>query len=288
MGKVLGLAAGIGLVLVPAAIVGSVAVTLQANHLDVARTIGLAAAYLLYFAVILAVSLVVSMMARSSRTALVVLLAGWVWTCLIAPRALTDGSRAFHPTPSSAEFEALVNGDSRGTGMNLAQVQALLLKEFNVTDPRDLPVNPRGVLQQRNEARSDEVWDRRFTALWDQFERQSETISWGGLVAPMTAVRAISMSFAGTDVAHHRDFAWAAERYRRTMVGMLNDDLAAHTDSNYAAGPELWSRIPEFRYSSPSAVWAFSQQKAPWVVLFLWIAMAAVGVVWCARRMSVV
>ena len=61
--------------------------------------------------------------------------------------------------------------------------------------------------------------NRRFDALyvrWEhQLERQERRLQQAALVAPGLAVRLVSMALAGTDHAHHRHFATAAERYRR-------------------------------------------------------------------------
>ena len=107
LGKALGIAGALTLLLVPAAVVGAAALVVGSTGpaaSPLARGAVLAGVYLAYFAAFVGLSLAVSAWARSARTALVVLLAVWVVNGLVAPRAAVDLSRWMHPTPSAVEF----------------------------------------------------------------------------------------------------------------------------------------------------------------------------------------
>ena len=63
---------------------------------------------------------------------------------------------------------------------------------------------------------------------------------------------------------------------------MLNRELAAF-DSwrtfNAAGSRDLWARVPEFDYDTPTAAWALGQQRPALAMLAAWLAaaLAALG-----------
>ena len=69
----------------------------------------------------------------------------------------------------------------------------------------------------------------------------------------MLPMRALSMALAGTDFVSTIAFVRAAEEYRRVIQRVMNDDIARHAKPGaaYTAGPDLWSKVPEFRYDPP-------------------------------------
>src|SRR5690606_37102683 len=115
VGKALGIAAGLGVVLLPAAVIGSLALVMTAADAvlaaDLPRTVLMAISYLAYFAIFLAVSLAVSAWSSSSRAALILLLAFWALNGLFAPRAVADLGSFLHPTPPAATFSAALRQD---------------------------------------------------------------------------------------------------------------------------------------------------------------------------------
>jgi ABC-2 type transport system permease protein len=284
MGKLLGVGSALALLVIPATALGAVALD-SANSAfgasDVPRVAGLGVVYLGYFLLVLALSLLVSLYSRKARTALVVLIGVWGWNGLLAPPVFSDLARAIYPTPTATALEAMGRDEST-RAVSQPEVAAELQEKLGISDPRDLPVNIRGVMHLRNEESSNRVWDKRFNLLWDQYDRQSRLVSWGGVIAPLLAVRSLSMALAGTDFAHHRDFSWAAENYRRRMMVALNSDLAYNSrtgQSDYAAGSVLWQSIPDFHYETPSWRWALRDQKASFIALSAWLAflLGAIG-----------
>jgi ABC-2 type transport system permease protein len=298
LGKMLGVGAALSALTLPAAFLGALAIWFAQDSLSsngAARFVTLVLVYAAYFTSVVCAAMAVSIRAASSRLALIVLIAAWVWNGLLAPRIFSDVARSLYPTPTAAEFaDQLYNdvvkgidGHSRQTRDQLA---ASLMKQYGVDKVSQLPVNLQGIALQQGEESSNHVWDKHYTALWGQYDRQARFVAWGGLLAPLTAVRSLSMSLAGTDFAHHRDFAWAAERYRRQMVKTLNTDLAYHsrTGQAYTANRALWESIPDFTYQPPSMGWALSQQTPAIVVIAVWIALGAAVLGICACRARIV
>lgn len=288
-GKALGLAGALGLVVVPATVVGVVCLALTSEFgspaQDASRAALMAVVYLVYLVIVGAVSLGVSARASSSRVALIALLAFWFANSLIATRVASDVAAALHPTPSAAAFRQAMEkelSDPQEMQRRLDQRRAELLRRYGASSMDAVPVNFSGISLQEGENHGNEVFDRHYGRLFDQYERQQRVYSVVGFAAPLLPVRTLSMALAGTDFAHHREFVRSAEVYRRSIQRVMNDDIASHVTAPgvvYTAGTELWSRVPEFQYESPEAGWALSHQvpsllaMAAWLVLACWFAV---------------
>ncbi len=160
--------------------------------------------------------------------------------------------------------------DTKALDARVAGLRTSLLRQYGVKTVDDLPINFRAVSLQENEAHGHAIFEKHFGRLFDAIERQDAAYEWGGLIAPLLAVRTLSMSLAGTDFAHHRHFTDAAERYRRAMVGAMNGDILTHptaAGAEYLAGAGLWKTVPPFRYDTPPASWALGHRRTSIMLL---------------------
>lgn len=290
-GKALGVSGALAVLIVPATLVGVVALALVSENgllgASAGRMAWLFVSYLLYFGVFIGVSLAVSAWAKSSQMALVVLLAFWIVNGLIAPRAIADVAKRAHPTPSAFAFQQAMDREMQSgpDGHDSADKRAdalkqKVLKQYGVDKLEALPVNFAGISLQEGEEHGNVVFDKHYGELWNRFDQQNRLKQLAGAVAPMLAMQSVSMSLAGTDFAHHRDFAAAAESYRRFLVKKMNDDMtfnAGKEDFSYLAKPALWQTVEDFRYEAPSAAWALSKQTVSLALLAFWC-VAAFGV----------
>ncbi len=291
LGKTAGVGAALAAVLLPAAILGVTATALTSDggflSGSPARAAWLVVFYLMYFAIIIAVSLGVSARASSSRIALVVLLTCWFANSLVASRVVADIASWLHPTPSAVEFQRAMDADLNKPGemeRRLNERKTELLRQYKVDTVDALPIAFSGVSLQEGENHGDEVFDAHYGRLFDTFEEQNMVYQLGGLAAPMLAIRSVSMGLAGTDFEHHRHFITAAERYRRVIQQTMNGDIMAHpTKTAYLAGNELWSQVPEFEYEAPAASWAMDNLRGSIAVLGLWLLVATA---WMSRPLT--
>jgi ABC-2 type transport system permease protein len=280
LGKALGIAMALGLILVPATIVGVAALALtSAGGLlagDPGRAVWLFFAYLAYFIVVIAISLAISARTRSTRLALVILLTFWFANGLVASRAISDLAAAVHPTPSAVEFQKALERDLNDEAemqRRLDKRKAALFQQYGVASLDALPVAFSGISLQEGEEHGNEVFDHHYGRLFAQYAKQNAVHQLGALAAPMLAVRALSMGLAGTDFEQHRHFISAAEEYRRDIQRVMNGDIAANQKKGevYLAGRELWERVPDFEYEAPSTSWVLGHQQWSLIILAAWL-----------------
>lgn len=107
-----------------------------------------------------------------------------------------------------------------------------VLKQYDVDKLEALPVSFAGISLQEGEEHGNVVFDKHYGALWNRFEQQNRLKQVAGLFAPMLAINSLSMGLAGTDFAHHRDFA--VDRFR-----FLSPAIATHAALNDIAGTSV-------------------------------------------------
>jgi ABC-2 type transport system permease protein len=113
-GKAAGIAGALGVLIVPAAVIGVIALALTAENgllgASAGRLAWMFASYLLYFGIFIGVSLAVSAWAKSARFALVALLAFWIVNGLIAPRAVADAAKRIVTVNKPCGWQAAAGG----------------------------------------------------------------------------------------------------------------------------------------------------------------------------------
>jgi ABC-2 type transport system permease protein len=289
VGKAFGVAAALALVLIPVTLVGVAALGYTSEFAglfdDLPRAAFLTTVCLVYFATFVAISLGVSARARSSRTALVMLLAFWFVNSLIVTRAAADLAAWLHPTPSAVEFQRALEQDLSNPDemrVRLERRQQELMRQYNVDSMAAVPINFSGISLQEGEEHGNEVFDAHYGRLFDTYGAQNRAFQWTGIVAPMLPVRSLSMALAGTDFAHHRQFVIAAEGYRRGIQRVMNDDIVRNSKPGvaYAADTALWQKVPAFSYELPPVSWALGEAAPSLILLFAWF----VGSLWFASR----
>lgn len=292
LGKAAGVAAAVGLVVLPATIMAVIALTLSTSgglvSADPARALMLGGVYLAYFTLLIACSLAVSARARSSRMALMVLLTMWFANSLVATRAMTDLAGYIYPTPSAIEFQKALEVDLNNESEMKARIdrrRAEVLKQYGVDNVDALPISFTGISMQEGEEHGNEVFDKHYGRLFDRYEQQDRLAQWGGLVAPMLSVRAVSMGLAGTDFQQHRHFATAAENYRRLIERTMNGDIALHTRKGevYIADQTLWASVPDFEYTAPSSGWVLGHYRTSLLLMALWLVASVAFMMRSAR-----
>ena len=286
LGKALGLAAALVLIVVPALVLGAVALVLTGPAAGAARFVPLAGIYLLYLGVFLLLSLAVSARAATPRFALATLLGFWALNSLVAPRVLAALAGRLHPLPDPIVAKAKLKaelGDPHGAPTKLQETVAALMQQHGVTRAEDLPVNVRGLQLQLGEEHGYAIYDRYYGELFDRMAAQNRVLQQGAALFPLLGVQSLSTALAGTDLAQHRDFVRASEDHRRVIQKMMNDEILQRplkAGEVYLAGRDLWAKVPHFHYTPPGTATVLAQNAQPLALLVAWFAAAA----WFALR----
>lgn len=297
LGKLFGLSVSVGLLLLPAVLVGGAAlVALAGASAPADRLVPLTLVYAVFLASYLLLAIGVSAVARSSRAALVVVLALWVGTSLVLPRVATSVATLVAPIPDEEAFErevasALVAG-LPGQGGREARVDAItetLLDERGFSGAETLMDASllAGIELQAEAQYENEVLDHVHQRLTARVEARESVVRWFSLAAPPVAIQSTSAALAGTDAAHHRHFSEAAERHRQALIDMLNRafaDRGGEDGWSYRAGREVWEKAPTFVYEQPSTSWALGSQLVPLSSLGLWFAATLWFAAWASSR----
>ena len=292
-GKTAGALLPLLLVIIPAAIIGAIVLYLN-RPADpeapiAARALGLLVVYVTHAMVWTGLGLAVSARARSQAAALVVLLALWFANAFVMPPAAMAIAKALVPSPSAIEFAAAID-DEKAAWPTWDQrvdrvMERFLEGEFESTMA---PANVEVVALVESEAEETALYERHFARLLDSYSAQAGVYERAGAFSPTLAARTLSMSLAGTDDRHDREFAAAAAAYRTVMLTTLNTELAQSGRLNsfdYLRGRDLWAQVPAFDYDVPSAAWALSQRGVSLVVLAAWLAAVGVAAVWAVSSM---
>jgi ABC-2 type transport system permease protein len=246
--------------------------------------------YVVYFFVIIVGAVVVSARASQSRAALVTLLGCWMLGCLLLPKATANLGAGLFPAITKAQLDAAVHEEAQH-GINghdpqderAAALKAALLKQYHVSDEKDLPVSVAGVTMAEGEAYSSRVYQQHFAALTRTYERQNALSTWASLLNPYQAIRPLSMGLAGADFAHYVHFQQAAEAYRYQLVQHLNGLQAGmgYGDKERRLDAATWRAIQVFTYQAPPLGWALGPLALPALALLAW----ALGLSWLGMRL---
>ncbi|WP_457798442.1 ABC transporter permease subunit [Methylocystis sp. S23] len=297
-GKALALIGASAALLAPAVIGAAVAVALMtdASRLSLGdqfvRLGALAGGYAVYLAGFAFLALGVSALAKSSRAALVALLAFWLVNSFLAPRLATDIARSLAPTPTAQEFRAAIAKDKARTFGHDETHPAFLafrdetLKTYGVSRVEDLPVSFRGLTLRKDDENGYVIYDRHFGALQAAYDRQDALRASAGFLFPLLALKPFSMALAGSDSRAQFDFATAAEAHRREIQNAASDNIIHfQRDESYVAGPELWRRIAAFSYRAPTAAFALAGSGETVAGLVGWLALTVAFALFAARRL---
>jgi ABC-2 type transport system permease protein len=299
-GKLFGLSASVGLLLMPAVVMGGVAIAaLAGSSAPAGRLVPMMLAYAAFLACYLFLAIGVSALARSSRAALVGVLALWVATTLVLPRIAGSAAALAAPVADEEAFERQV-GEALATGLpdhggREAWIDAItekLLDDQGFSGAETLmDASLLAGIELQAEARyENEVLDHLHAKRAAQQEARESVVRWFSVAAPPVAVQSTSAALAGTDPAHHRHFAEAAERHRRALIDMLNRAFAESGGADgwsYQAGRETWARAPRFEYEQPSASWALRPQLVPLSSLGIWFVASLCFAAWASSRVRV-
>lgn len=218
----------------------------------------------------------------SSGTTLVILLSLWaVWT-LIVPRLAVDLAYSRFPLPSEQSLlQQRETSIRQGTDGNVslkdfnAKLEEQLLREFQVTDLEDLPINLDAARLLAMEEFTDAIDDNTQEQLKEIYRQQNRFVDRFEVVSLYLAVRSVSSAFAATDQHHHASFVDSTEKYRRLLVKTMNTaEMKGETPGPTAESARaFWARVPEFRMHPPPVTTVLKAMRQPIFLLLGWFVL---------------
>jgi len=291
LGKLLALSGFAALALLPALLaLAWLAISGQAEW---ASTLLLAIGYTAWLLLwSLAVVLVSTLFARG-RDALLALLAIWAVLVILLPRGVPDLAHLRVALPTRVENEINVEREYLALGdahdpddPKFAAFRNKVLKDYGVARVEDLPVNFMGLVKTEGERQSSALFNRYAAVTFDQQAQQNRMIDSFGWLSPTLALRRLSMTAAGTDLASFRRFLEQGEQYRYDLVQGLNkiqtEALSYADDSNPLRGDSEnrvsrahWQAMAAFHYEATPKAETVRRAMAAALTLLAWLAALA-------------
>jgi ABC-2 type transport system permease protein len=255
--------------------------------------------YLVYLLIWAAAALLVSLVARRARDALIVLVAVWMGGVILAPRVLPELALARLPAPSRIETDVAIHHELKQIGDShnpddpyFSQFKAKTLAQYGVAKVEDLPVQWAGLVGMEGERLTSGLFDRHSKEAFAREAEQNRLVRQFGAISPLIAVRQLSMSLAATDTESHQDFLEQVEQHRYRFVQALNLlQVTKIPNQNAGADPRLsaghWKELPGFTYRKPEVLQLAGERiHSNLLILTCWLAALLVGCSLAARRLA--
>ena len=243
----------------------------------------LALFYGLYLALGCGAAVLVSAGSRTTKTALVSLIGGWLLLTLVLPRAAQALGTYVYALPSKAEFQTAVQADISREGdshnpddPHYAALKDSLLRAYRVASVEELPFNYGGLVMAEGEKISASVYNQHYNALLARFGQQNQFARTMAFLDPYLALKNLSMALAGTDFLAYRRFQQQAETYRYALAQRMNalqtryipNKKRGPDEKDYAIDRKYWQKVPDFQYRAPAVAEVFRAE---------WVSVAAFG-----------
>ncbi len=242
--------------------------------------------YILFFAILSAITILVSAFSKTSKGALVKLLGIWLLFVIILPKSLQAIGYYLYPTPSKIEMETAVEHDliKQGDSHNPDDPHFKALKDSvllanNVKQVEDLPFNYGGFVMAKGEALSTAIYLEHQERLYKVYTKQNNLERNSAFLNPYTAIKNLSMGFSGTNFQSFLHFKDKAEAYRYKLAQDMNQLQMDFIPNKGKAGPnkisrEYWKAFPPFKYEFLSVSRVFKNELISILALMLWSVLA--------------
>lgn len=294
-GKSLGLMGGALLFFLPTALVTLLLLLATEDALlttdELWRYAGVMISYFLFFVVISNITVLVSATSKTSKDALIKLLALWLFFIVLLPRTTQALGNYFYSSPSRIEFEAAIEKEliKKGDSHNpddpyFKGLKDSVLQVHNVKSVQELPFNYSGFVMREGEKNSTLIYNRHLNELLQTYQRQNDLSRFAAFIDPYLAIKNVSMALSGTDFESYTNFQEQAENYRYRLAQKMNE-LQMEFISNKRPGPndpphiisrEHWKAFPGFDHQFMSISTILGSEVWSIIALLSW-GVASVG-----------
>lgn len=295
-GKIAGNYAIVLLILLPALLFITVGPWLFHAPALLTRSLAFSGAYLVYFFLITALTVLVSAWSKSSAGSLLASLGAWVLCCILLPRMVANWADQAAPLPSRHDFNRQIQeGYSKGLGNDGAvmerwnRYQQQVLKQYKVDSVTQLPVNFDGLAMQYGEDYNSKVYQQVAAQTDSLIRRQQALLETASLANPFMAIQQVSMGLTGTDYFHHLSFHQQAREYRDQFIRVLNLELAnnggPYLSYDYKVGPAYFKNTRNFHWKVPTAGSSIRWHARAWASLAAWLLLTLLLIPITAKKL---
>ena len=244
---------------------------------------------LLFSALITLLGVSVSVLARNSSFALIVLASFWLVGVFLVPRLAGEVSRHTYPAVSSAAFDARTDslkyygvGQEGSRDQRREQLLARTLRTYHVGRRAELPVSFIPISIEFFELADAQVMNRAYAQVDSTFARENQLVRLASVVSPFVAFRDLSMALAATDAGSHQEFARQAEIHRIRIQDIVDNFYT----KNSVAGEAFWRQVPQFAYAPLGLGARLAGARLALLTLSGWLALALALMAYAHHRIT--
>ncbi|MCX2678680.1 DUF3526 domain-containing protein [Galbibacter sp. EGI 63066] len=242
--------------------------------------------YFVYLSVFCIISVIISALSKTSKTALTSSIGVWLLLTILLPRAGQSLGSYLYQSPSKAKFNAQIENDVVKTGDSHnpddTHYQALkdsILEVYDVDSVTQLPFNYSGLVMKEGEKITAEIHNDHLKRLRGIYARQNSFSRYLAFIDPYMGIKNLSMALTGTDYNSFMDFQDQAEQYRYHLAQSLNDLQIKHVsnsakssaDPDYALDKKHWGMIEDFKYQPLQIGMALRSELISFLSLLFWV-----------------
>ena len=254
--------------------------------------------YSFYYLILINITVLLSVIFKSSTAALSLTVLTWVFWTIFFPTIMGNTTEKLSPLPTRIEFkEAMSEDRSKGIdghnprGERRDALEKATLEKYNVDKLEDLPINFSGIVMQEDEEYGNMVWDKHFGDLYTQLEKQKSNYQLSGLINPFASLQNLSMGSSGSDMFHHLDFLTKAESYRRIFIKTLNDEYAfggsKTGERGWKATNEFFRSVKDFKYELPTFFSLYSKYLIDVIIILFWVFFTTFSLYFFTRKITI-
>lgn len=250
--------------------------------------------YIIYYMIMVTITLLVSTWSKTSGISLVSCLALWIAFCFITPKVATNLVNHNYPYASQSEFSAAIEMDLKNglDGHNpwneaAKQLKKETLIEFGVDSVSQLSFNYDAYRMQKGEEHEAEIYAKHYSDLDKITQKQNETYQRLSFISPFIPLRFLSMDIANTSYDLHWDFMNKTEAYRIEMQEFLNYDFKDNSKTgewDYEMNAETFIELPKFSFIAPN-IWEVINRNLQNIhSLLLWLILPFGGLILSSKK----
>ena len=254
--------------------------------------------YSFYYLILINITVLLSVIFKSSTAALSLTVLTWVFWTIFFPTIMGNTTEKLSPLPTRIEFkEAMSEDRSKGIdghnprGERRDALEKATLEKYNVDKLEDLPINFSGIVMQEDEEYGNMVWDKHFGDLYSQLEKQKSNYQLSGFINPFASLQNLSMGSSGSDMFHHLDFLTKAETYRRIFIKTLNDEYAfggsKTGERGWKATNEFFRSVKDFKYELPTFFSLYSKYLIDVIIILFWVFFTTFLLYFFTRKITI-